>query len=262
MPQKIQLDLLKIRTYLQNNSIPSTAKQFGCSISTINRAISKYKIKHPKYDSRPHNINHHYFKTWSHNMAYILGFITADGNIGKKKPYLNIELSDIDQDLLKFIISEIQPEQNLYYYTHYDKRNNKKYTSVKTSFFSYCIKDDLAKLGVFPNKTGKHTINFSIPKEFQHDYVRGFFDGDGCCFIHHGKYTNRPNAVFYCSSIKFLEDLKELLNLQHLNIHIPNTPNIRLDYKDSIKLRNYIYQNYPCVCLERKRKKFYYNEYT
>ena len=40
------------------------------------RAIGSWK--------RKYNITENYFKTWSNNMAYILGFIAADGVIQKK----------------------------------------------------------------------------------------------------------------------------------------------------------------------------------
>jgi len=34
---------------------------------------------------RKHRVNESFFKTWSHDMAYILGFWFADGNIGRFK---------------------------------------------------------------------------------------------------------------------------------------------------------------------------------
>ena len=46
------------------------------------RAIGSWK--------RKYDINENYFKTWSNNMAYILGFIAADGVIQKENQCVSI----------------------------------------------------------------------------------------------------------------------------------------------------------------------------
>lgn len=55
-----------IRMVLTDNNVPR-------------RAIGSWK--------RKYNITENYFKTWSNNMAYILGFIAADGVIQKENQY-------------------------------------------------------------------------------------------------------------------------------------------------------------------------------
>ncbi|EEM83624.1 hypothetical protein bthur0011_23650 [Bacillus thuringiensis serovar huazhongensis BGSC 4BD1] len=55
-----------IRMVLTDNNVPR-------------RAIGSWK--------RKYDIKEDYFKTWSNNMAYILGFIAADGVIQKENQY-------------------------------------------------------------------------------------------------------------------------------------------------------------------------------
>ena len=52
---------------------------------------------------RIYELNEDYFETWSHEMAYILGFISADGSINKQKTSLSIELQMRDKKVLEFI---------------------------------------------------------------------------------------------------------------------------------------------------------------
>ena len=59
-----------IRMVLTDNNVPR-------------RAIGSWK--------RKYELKEDYFKTWSNNMAYILGFIVADGVIPKENQYYKIE---------------------------------------------------------------------------------------------------------------------------------------------------------------------------
>ncbi|PHB57056.1 hypothetical protein COE91_05560 [Bacillus toyonensis] len=70
-----------IRMVLKDNNVPR-------------RAIGSWK--------RKYDLKEDYFKTWSNNMAYILGFIAADGVIQKE--------SDILEDIKK----ELNTNQPLY----------------------------------------------------------------------------------------------------------------------------------------------------
>lgn len=73
-----------IRMILTDNNVPR-------------RAIGSWK--------RKYDITEDYFKTWSNNMAYILGFIAADGVIQKENQCVSISqkesyiLEDIKQEL-------------------------------------------------------------------------------------------------------------------------------------------------------------------
>lgn len=189
-------------------------------------------------------------------MAYILGFITADGNVSKKRDYIRIQLNPKDKYLLEYIASKIQPSQKIYDYSAYSKKRNKTYYSCLLCLSSKIIKEDLSKFGVIPNKTGNHRIDFDIPKEYICDYIRGFFDGDGS--VYREKRGNCIRSKISCQSIEFLEDTIKILGLKHKCVYLNTSPpELRLNHNDSLIFRDIIYKNYPCICLERKRIRFY-----
>lgn len=68
------------------------------------RAIGSWK--------RKYDINENYFKTWSNNMAYILGFIAADGVIQKENQCVSI--SQKESYILEDIKKELNTNQPLY----------------------------------------------------------------------------------------------------------------------------------------------------
>lgn len=123
------------------------------------------------------NIKHDYFKTWSHKMSYILGFIMADGWIyldqrnGRRYGRLGITIHKNDRDLLVEIAKELGLDEDR---VHDSKRENTSTLYV----YSTTIYDDLISLGVTQNKS--LTLQWpTIPKEFLKDFIRGYFDGDG-----------------------------------------------------------------------------------
>lgn len=54
---------------------------------------------------RKHNVNENYFDNWSPNIAYILGFITADGYNSYRGLEITVNVKDIS--VLEFIRNEI-----------------------------------------------------------------------------------------------------------------------------------------------------------
>lgn len=226
-------------------------KKYKCKLNSLSARIQRCKIPYPKrYDS----FNEKYFDKWSPNMAYILGFITADGNIKKKRPYISIELNPKDEHILQEILNEIYPDGKIYRSSKYNKKRNMIYYASSIVLYSQYMKDKLKEYSVFPNKTGKHQINFKIPKKYQRDYVRGFFDGDGSVSIQRG---NSYKSTFCCQSGKFLKKLHKMIgSLGRLYLDTQqNLWTISCHHKDSIRLRNYMYYN-DCMCLTRKKEKF------
>ncbi|EEM22381.1 hypothetical protein bthur0001_24830 [Bacillus thuringiensis serovar tochigiensis BGSC 4Y1] len=77
------------------------------------RAIGSWK--------RKYDITEDYFKTWSNNMAYILGFIAADGVIPKENQCVSI--SQKESYILEDIKKELKTNQPLYQ----NKKNRRIY---------------------------------------------------------------------------------------------------------------------------------------
>ena len=197
-------------------------------------------------NARKYNINQDYFKTWSNNMAYVLGFWYADGCIYGGKMF-DITLHKKDKYIIKKIAQELDYQGPILDYV--DRQ------ACRINFSCKVIYNDLIALGGTERKS--KTLQFpNIPIEFLPDFIRGYFDGDGSVYNVKGK---RINTNFACGSNKFLQSLLQLLKkeagIEGGSISIANQ-SLTFGKKDSIKLGNYIYQNNPELYLLRKYEKF------
>lgn len=202
-----------------------------------------------------YKVNQDFFKHWNSQMAYILGFTFADGNIHHVA--LGWDLKS-DVELLKKINKAMDSNYPV------EKRKNSFRLRISNPF----ILQNVQKLGVIPNKT--KTCQFpSIPEEFLRDLIRGFLDGDG--WIYTREERREISVGFSNGSHKFLEGLSKSLN-KHL---ILTTNNLRtrkkitknhkistcysLEYycHNAYKIIQYLYDNLKKsdLCLDRKYKK-------
>ena len=212
----------------------------------IKKLSKEDKSKIQSANARKYHINQDYFKTWSPNMAYILGLWFADGCIYGGKMF-DITLHKKDKYILKQIAKELQYEGELYDYV--DRQ------AARLNFSCVVIYNDIVALGGTECKS--NTVEFpNIPKEYLPDFIRGYFDGDGCIM---NLKNNRVNSAFTCGSKKFLDKLLEILKEEagvEGGSYDPSCVSLKFGKKDSIKIGNYIYRNNPELFLLRKKEKF------
>lgn len=217
------------------------------------------------------SVNHDYFKIWNHNMAYILGFIAADGNIlhrkyqGKLRSRLTINLNAVDIELLEKIKKELQYEGNIYKFK--SKLKYKKFDSCSLKIDSKDLVSDLINLGITEKKSYTIKIPDNIPEKYEIDFVRGYFDGDGSV---NGYYPTNSNEVrtktlqirvrIASGSKEILEQINTIFVKRGLNSK--NISKQRDVYEicystfESIKIYNLFYQNPNALFLQRKKQKF------
>ncbi len=197
---------------------------------------------------RKYTLNEDYFKTWSNNMAYILGFFAADGNLPKDNQ--TVSFSQKDPDILEKIKKEINSNQPLY--------QNAKTGVYVLNLNSKILKHDLMELhGFRPNKSA--VLEFpEIPEPYLHHFIRGYFDGDG--YVNYEQFE----VVFVGGSIAFMERLRKILTKQNLNTTIryySNYTRVYLRGRKTIKLfAEWIYRREGEIFLQRKFQVFS-NEY-
>jgi hypothetical protein len=234
-----------ITLYQEGESTSNIAEKAGVSSRYIRMILTNHNVpKRPRGSwKRKHHLNEHYFKKWSNNMAYILGFFCADGFIATDNQ--TVSISQKDKSILIRIRNELDSNQPLYY--------NADSGVYMLHFHSKIIKNDLITLhGITPNKS--LTLNFpEIPAIYLSHFIRGYFDGDG-----YVKYERRI-VSFVGGSKKFMRRLKETIDALGFKTefqHFENCYRLFLTGRKSIKkFSQWIYKDKD-LYLERKYLEF------
>ncbi|MCG1020843.1 endonuclease [Sutcliffiella horikoshii] len=179
---------------------------------------------------RKYQINEDYFKYWSPNMAYILGFFLADGVISGEMQTVSFAQKEIE--ILEQIRDEMESNHPIGEY-----KNGVHFLNINSKI----IKDDLMNIhGLTPNKS--KTVEFPyVPDKYMHHFVRGYFDGDGSIY----KKGNMIN--FVGGSYSFISVLRNILDVRGYDPNIKSKDNhfrIYISGKKTIKqFGDWIYTN-------------------
>ncbi len=160
-----------------------------------------------------YKINQDFFKEWSSNMAYILGFTCADGCLYGRT--LSWELSNkylSDRDILinfNKVMSSNYPVKN-------------RHSSFRLRISNPEILKDIQQLGVVQNKT--KILKFPIvPRGLISHFLRGFLDADGWIIATiKAKGTKEISVGFVNGSLDFMKALsdkiKEYIGIKNLHL--------------------------------------------
>jgi hypothetical protein len=156
---------LSIELGLTTDCLAIHAKRLGITLQRARKPLTE-------------NVNHYFFDVWSPEMAYVLGYICADGNIQHKKQggkLISFAVGAKDKDYLQQIADLMDLRLPL-----------RPYTNKKTGISTYhvcasspILYDRLVELGVHERKSWDMQWLSSIPKNLISHFVRGYFDGDG-----------------------------------------------------------------------------------
>ncbi len=207
-------------------------------------------------------VNKDFFKVWSGDMAYILGFFAADGYMTVNKRGGQFWCIDInDSILVEGIRAVIESNHKISVRRRHDGNN----FSFRLQIGSIEMCDDLRKLGFGPNKTHRLAMP-DVPDEYFGDFVRGYFDGDGCVWtgdMHKERetWTHVISIIFTSCSNEFLLALKNRLEIFGIEKGVlsrkhPNYSRLIYSVNGSLKIHDFMY-NRPCnLFLSRKKIKF------
>lgn len=203
-----------------------------------------------------------FFKKWSHDMAYILGFIYADGNIVKTKRGTHfIAIYTADEELLKHIRIIFSSEHTI------SKRSSITGEVFRLQIGSKEWFTDLGKIGLVPNKTSRMRLP-DISNKYFGDFVRGYFDGDGNVWtglIHKKRFSPSVTiqVAFTSCSHEFLSDLhKELQTIANVKggsiykSKIKNFSRLSFSKLDALKIYKIMYNAEHKLFLLRKKQVF------
>tara|TARA_B100000745_G_scaffold274714_1_gene203793 strand:+ start:10060 stop:10779 length:720 start_codon:yes stop_codon:yes gene_type:complete len=197
-------------------------------------------------------IDEQYFESWSPEMAYILGFLYADGSL-ENAPKLRgkyVRATSTDLEVIKHIKKSLRSEHRIIIIPSFRKRKERYLFRAG----SHVLFDSLTQHGLFPNKSLSMKFPKNIPSNYLSHFIRGYFDGDGC--VHLSQARNREGAllvkrlgvVFTSGSELFLKELereiRNVLNIKKRNIYKSRRSfQLRYSTTDSIELFTLIYAN-------------------
>jgi len=205
--------------------------------------------------------NENFFKKWSSEMAYVLGFFAADGCMMKNKRGAHfIEFQITDKDILLKIKGLLGSNHKI---AEKKLRINWK-TAYRLQIGSKIIFRDLLNLGLTPRKS--KTIKLpDIPDKYFNHFARGYFDGDGNVHVQKRQDRKSKSSIiqthFTCGSQNFLMQLQEKLRSLALAkggniVYYSGAHRLRFSIKDSVKLYIFMYRDAKDLFLARKKNVF------
>ena len=243
-----------------------TAKEIATVLhrhpTTIRNIALKYNKKLKRFVNRKYEINENIFEfnNITVDVAYLLGFIAADGCVSLHKTrnggVLGIGLAVKDKNFLENIRNFFFPNLLITY--------NKSSNSCRLSVCSRKICDDLINIGITPRKS----LTLQFPKLILDNkkllpaFISGYFDGDG--YVRQ-VYKHRFNHKYLClemsvlGTFNFLNTIKEEFNkIYGKNIGSltyqkqSNIYRLTFSTKSAVEFAKWIYQDNLSIILQRK----------
>lgn len=116
----------------------------------------------------------------------------------------------------------------------------------------------------FTQRKSRTIVFPQVPEEFLCDFVRGYFDGDGCIYFKKLKFADRKNLRWIVMSL-FTSDSRLFLESLHTALHAAGIQGgslkkkergfeLALSAKDSLALYKLMYHTTPTTGLYLPRK--------
>ena len=240
------------------------SKELSCSKQFIQKIWKENNISEKYQRHQIYMLNEEYFKQINtHNKAYFLGFICADGCIYRRNGHqgmLSIGIKDSDVEILNNFKADIQTTKPINIV-----KQSEKTTMAILQLTSDKLIEDLLKLGVGIRKTfdlSIKTVIDNIPKQYIPSFILGYFDGDGSIDIPTDNTISKSH-IRIVGPISSLTDFHDILKIFDIESKIIKD---KRDYKEpfgSLELINttnkylflkFIYSFYN-ISLFRKKEK-------
>lgn len=243
--------------YYSGKKIMDICDELKCSKSMITRKFNEWNIERRKRIKSPYRCNAIYEVDCNYfdnidceHKAYWLGMMVSDGFVNEK---------ELSLCLKKYDIEEIQNFRN-------DLKSNHpiKFNKDGNPFITIICKrlcESLYSYGLHNRKSWELNIDNivnKIPKEYEHHFIRGLFDGDGSIRYYTYQYLSKPQFHFGYTGLKNVcEYIKNKLNIQRKLVHEGNVTYtlVTRDPKKIIEIYNYLYKD-ATIYLDRKYKTF------
>jgi len=215
--------ILKVIEDLENQNKDEFKERVNSQSNKLKiKAFKKDKDNYPLFDSSPNKEKQDIFTSDISNndplwrvRAYVIGFLLADGSISTPSPqkvsrsYIvsasqHIRDIDILNNIQMVIGGKISDsyEDNICYLNAYGK-------DLVLNIQDFGMVERHTNSDIAINILPPQFINISLNGQtLVRDFVRGYFDGDGCFF---GNYSNRSTRFYLPGSEVFLKALNSLI---------------------------------------------------
>lgn len=176
---------------------PLIAKRYGVTTNVIYRRMAEHGIELRKggWDKIKRIVPSEKLE-WSPDFAYVVGLITADGNL--RQGGNEVKLYSTDHELIENYCwalglrpDDIEPDLwndpnampiHVIQEGRYQRQNARYKFQYGVVFSDYAYRARLEEIGLTPNKS--NTLqSLAVPDEYFRDFLRGLFDGDGCWHV-------------------------------------------------------------------------------
>ena len=250
-----------ITLYNDGYSSNKISEILSVSKSSILKLLRKENIDRRDLSTahKKFSVNENIFeKIDTHEKAYWIGFLTADGTITNGKLKLALSIKDMDHlEKFKIFMSSNYPihiYKQLLGKTSVIKDKTKEYYYGIIEFTSKKLVIDLEKYSITPRKSFTVQFGLNIPKEYICSYMAGLVDGDGFITIsnnkiHFGFVSHEQFAKEFAKQLMQECDLKENNLVPHGNVYV-----VRYSGKQVEKIIHFLY-NKTSIFLDRKKNK-------
>ena len=206
-----------------------------------------------------------FFKRWTPEMAYVLGYFAADGTMFKNRRGGHfIEFHSTDKRLIEITRAALNSNHHIGIRMPGTGKGGKNHKiGYRLQIGSKEMFADLHNLGFVQNKSLILTLP-EIPSKCIADFVRGYFDGDGCIYFKRLKFADRKKprwivlSLFTSGSRRFLSNLHD--TLKKYGVEGGSLKNkargfeLMFSSKDSLALYRLMYNTAPDTGLYLPRK--------
>ncbi len=195
------------RLYNEGLTQRQIATSLGCGITTVRRRMKKLGLVGRSKGARSYELNEGLFDVIdSEDKAYWLGFLLADGCIGKSAG----SMRSMRVFLKRSDISHLRKLAKFLNYKGKFHEDNRDHPRVGIVFNSIRLCSALVDKGwIAYKRRGDCRIIRSVPDGLFNHFFRGYFDGDGC--MSYGRRASvdggrRPNKDWYINIVCKYED--------------------------------------------------------
>lgn len=160
--------------------------------NTTAKLIGKKRYHNSKY-----KLNQDYFENINtHEKAYWLGFLAADGAVvqGKRSFHVYLEINELDKYHLENFVKTIGYTGPL----KFREKGKSKTWAVRIT--SKKMFENLTKWGVVPNKTYKLNPPENLRENLKSSYILGYIDGDGSWWLNKRPFNKGQQLGFGVTS--------------------------------------------------------------